>query len=314
MNNSIHVAAAAIFGQDGRLLIAKRPEHVHQGGLWEFPGGKLEAGESVEQALCRELEEELGIRPLRYRPLIQVPYRYPDKTVLLDVWRVLAYSGAAEGKEGQPLRWIEPAALVGSEFPAANRPIIDALQLPDRYLITGAFDHQDDFLARLQQALQAGVPMVQLRAGALERPAFIELARRSLALCRRFNARLIVNGDPLLDQPLDVDGIHLSAAQLKRIDAETLEPWRGKWIGASCHNEVELQRALDIGARYVSLSPVQPTASHPGAAAMGWERFQALVEQVPIPVYALGGMQSTMIEQVVQCGGQGIAAIREFWD
>jgi 8-oxo-dGTP diphosphatase len=87
----LEVAAAAVFDSQGRVLIARRPENVHQGGLWEFPGGKVEPGEAVEQALARELWEELGIRPTRYRRLIRIPHHYPDRSVLLDVWRVEAF-------------------------------------------------------------------------------------------------------------------------------------------------------------------------------------------------------------------------------
>lgn len=132
----IHVAAAVIRAVDGRVLIAKRPLDKHQGGLWEFPGGKVEAGESVEAALARELAEELGITVTAAQPLIQVRHDYPDKQVLLDVWQVLAFSGEPHGAEGQPLAWVEPAQLPGYSFPAANRPIVAAARLPDRYLIT----------------------------------------------------------------------------------------------------------------------------------------------------------------------------------
>ena len=98
----IHVAAAVIRCVDGQILLAKRPEDKHQGGLWEFPGGKVEASETVQAALSRELEEELGIRPSAARPLIQVRHDYPDKQVLLDVWEVSAFTGEPHGAEGQP--------------------------------------------------------------------------------------------------------------------------------------------------------------------------------------------------------------------
>ncbi len=159
----IHVAAAAIFGEDGRLLITRRPDHAHQGGLWEFPGGKVEPGETVQQALFRELKEELGIEPRDYIPLIRIPFSYPDKTVLLDVWRVRSFDGKPQGLEGQPMRWVSVNQLDRAEFPAANCAIIDSLQLPDRYLITGDYTDPEDFLGRLQRALAAGIRMVQLR-------------------------------------------------------------------------------------------------------------------------------------------------------
>ena len=124
----VHVAAAVIRGADGRVLIAKRPQDKHQGGLWEFPGGKVEPGESVESALRRELQEELGIDIRQARPLIQVRHDYPDKQVLLDIWKVTRFLGEPFGKEGQECRWVPLAELHNYQFPDANGPIVARLQ------------------------------------------------------------------------------------------------------------------------------------------------------------------------------------------
>ncbi|MEH6814039.1 MAG: Nudix family hydrolase [Motiliproteus sp.] len=317
MKQSIHVAAAAIFGDDGRLLITRRSDHTHQGGLWEFPGGKVEAGESVQQALCRELKEELDIEPRHYLPLIRIPFSYPDKTVLLDVWRVLSFDGEPKGLEGQPMRWLSVSELDRDEFPAANRAIIDSLQLPDRYLITGDYFEPEDFLKRLQRALDAGVAMVQFRHKTPRIGPMKLLLDKAVALCHAHKALLLVNGDFELAEEVGADGVHLSSTQLMSLNRQQLQQWRQRWpqawIGASCHNEQELQKAAYIGVRYVSLSPVMATASHPETEAMGWQRFQQLVDKVPLPVFALGGMELDALDQVMQSGGQGIAAIREFW-
>ena len=124
----VHVAAAVIRGTDGRILIARRADTQHQGGLWEFPGGKVEEGEAVERALARELEEELGIRVEAARPLIQVQHDYPDKQVLLDIWKVTRFLGEPFGKEGQECRWVPLAELHNYHFPDANGPIVARLQ------------------------------------------------------------------------------------------------------------------------------------------------------------------------------------------
>lgn len=124
---AIHVAAGVIVDRSGRVLIAKRPDHVHQGGLWEFPGGKLDVGETVQQALCRELSEELGITPLEYRPLLEIRHDYPDKSVLLDVWIVTEFSGNPHGREGQAVEWVKKAQLSQYDFPKANIAILDAI-------------------------------------------------------------------------------------------------------------------------------------------------------------------------------------------
>ena len=128
MPDLVHVAVGVICDSQGRLLIARRHENSHQGGLWEFPGGKVEAGESVLQALQRELEEELAIELLAARALLKVEHDYGDKAVLLDVWLVERFSGQAVGREGQPLRWVAPGALADFDFPAANLPIVQACQ------------------------------------------------------------------------------------------------------------------------------------------------------------------------------------------
>jgi 8-oxo-dGTP diphosphatase len=124
----IHVVAAVIVAADKKILLAKRPAHVHQGGLWEFPGGKVEEGENAEQALARELEEELAICVTGAAPLLKVRHDYPEKTVLLDVWKVSSFSGCAKGNEGQPIVWVAIDQLGKYPFPEANQPIVEALQ------------------------------------------------------------------------------------------------------------------------------------------------------------------------------------------
>ncbi len=123
----VHVAVGVISDGGDKVLVARRADHLHQGGLWEFPGGKVEPGETVQQALQRELHEELAIRIDAIEPLLTIAHDYGDKSVLLDVWWVASFTGEPEGREGQPLRWAAIAELRALEFPAANRAIIDAL-------------------------------------------------------------------------------------------------------------------------------------------------------------------------------------------
>jgi 8-oxo-dGTP diphosphatase len=124
----VHVAVGVIVDARRRILLSRRAEDAHQGGLWEFPGGKVEPGESLQDALGRELREELAIEPVHTAPLLEVAHDYGDKRVLLDVHLVWEYSGSATGLEGQPLAWVEAAALGDYAFPAANLPIVKAIQ------------------------------------------------------------------------------------------------------------------------------------------------------------------------------------------
>lgn len=132
-NAPVHVVAAVIYSSTDshKILIAKRPQHVHQGGLWEFPGGKVSDGETPEQALCRELLEELDISIVSYQPLMQISHDYQDKQVFLDIWSVTSFTGEAKGAEGQECRWINIAELLHKntsyQFPEANHAILKKL-------------------------------------------------------------------------------------------------------------------------------------------------------------------------------------------
>jgi len=310
MVSPIHVVAAAISDAEGRILIAKRPDHVHKGGLWEFPGGKLEMGESVEQGLARELDEELGIHPTATEPLICITHHYPECSIKLDIHRVTAFDGEVYGREGQPIRWLRPEEMQLDQFPEADRPVINALRFPDCYLITGADPKQpEQFLQRLDIALQAGVRLVQLRAHSLDAVAYRQLASAALSCCRRYGARLLLNR---VDEMLkEADGLHLTSHWLMQLEHRPIAA--DKLLAASCHNLAELQQAEKMGVDFVLLSPVQPTTSHPETAPLGWDVFAEWVDQVNLPVFALGGMSRSDLTTVKRLGGQGIAAISEFW-
>ena len=305
----IHVAVAVIEDDQGRILLTRRPEGVHQGGLWEFPGGKIEEGEDLALGLEREIREELGLQVLSHRPLITVTHHYSDKSVLLDVHRVTAFSGSPHGREGQPLAWVKPEMLRDYPMPAADRPIINAVKLPGTYLITGP-DPADrvSFLRCLELALQGGGRLVQLRAPELDRETFIGLAHQALACCRAHGAALLLNGDPEWAKLTGADGVHLNSRRLMALETRPLD--NTKWVGASCHDALELSHAQRLGLDFAVLSPVMPTTSHPGARPMGWPAFQRLVSEISLPVFALGGMERHHLQEAWNRGAQGIAGIR----
>lgn len=318
--NYIHVAVGVIKRADGNILIAKRRDDAHQGGLWEFPGGKVEGNESVQSALERELKEELAIHVTHSVPLIQIRHHYRDKSVLLDVWEVDSYTGSPKGNEGQPLEWVRAEQLeTGSDcpypLPAANAAIIKALRLPEALMITGEFDNQKDFLGRLTRALQRGIRLVQFRLSAsldkLSEATRRELLEQACLLCTTYEAKLVVNTAVNIS-PAAPHGIHLPASKLMAFSSRPVGP--EQLFGASCHNQEELQRAAELNVDYVLLSPVKPTSTHPQAQGLGWDQFQSLVKSINIPVYALGGMDTKDIAQARAMGAQGIAAITAFWE
>ncbi len=123
----VHVAVGVLIDDAGRILITRRADDAHQGGLWEFPGGKVEAQESVTEALIRELVEELGVTVHASLPLMEIRHDYGDKQVLLDIHQVRDWQGEPRGLEGQPLAWVAVSGLAQYEFPEANKPIIARL-------------------------------------------------------------------------------------------------------------------------------------------------------------------------------------------
>jgi len=313
----IHVAAAAVLDGNGRVLITRRDDDAHQGGLWEFPGGKLEPGEDIGQGLRRELQEELGISVTKSRPLLKLTHHYHDLSVCLDVHTVTDFEGQPEGLEGQPLRWCELDALDPDEFPAADVPVINALRLPRRYLITGNFDSVADFQNRLERSLANGIKLVQLRIKpdwySQNSNAFDSIVSISKQACASAGAILMMNvpedADARVAKITAVKNLHADSRRLQQLDTRP----DCEWFSASCHTGKDLDKAQSLGADFVVLSPVQYTTSHPDTEPLGWQRFAAMIDDVNIPVYALGGVDASHVDRAIDAGGQGVAAISAFW-
>ena len=306
----LEVAVGVVLNPAGEALIAWRNAKQHQGGRWEFPGGKVHANEPARAALARELNEELGIQPLDVEPLIRLPHDYADRRVVLDVYLVRAWQGEAHGAEGQALRWVLPNELEREDFPAANAAIISALRLPTHYVISPDVAAPEDWLAGLDATLARGERLVQLRIRGDDRKR-LELSREALSRCHQHNAQLLINTDFRLAAEIGADGVHLNSRQLAQGIGRPAD-FTG-WLAASCHNDVDLQRAADCRADFAVLSPVAATASHPGVSPLGWLQWARWVAQARLPVYALGGMHPSDGPLARRHGGQGIAAISGLW-
>lgn len=310
----IHVAVAVVI-RDGRVLIARRPDHAHQGGLLEFPGGKVEPGETVQQALVREIAEEtaLAVPEASLEPVIGIRHDYGDKRVFLDVWCTTEAAGEAVGCEGQPIAWLAPEELQDDQFPAANRPIIRALRLPSSLAITGTITTVDDGVASLQAALEDQMQtLIVLRAPELESDAYRAVAQQAVSVCQSAGTGLIVHGTPerFADTP-GAAGLHLPWREAANLASRPVPS--GVWLGVSCHSADQLAHAVEIGADYATLGPVRVTATHPGAEGIGWDAFRELTAIANIPVFALGGLSPEDIDRARNEGGQGIAGIRFWW-
>lgn len=305
----VDVVAGILTDPAGRVLLAQRLSGTHLGGTWEFPGGKVEPGESIEAALCRELHEELGIEAGVIEPLIAVPWSYPGKAIVLHAFRVVDFTGVPKGRQQQALQWAPLDALAAIPMPAADRPIVSALRLPTTYAITPD-GTADTLLASVEAACAAGQRCVQLRARQVSGHRLATVAAQASAVARRYGSTLLLNGHVDLVRVLDLDGVHLPSVELLAHARRPLDASR--WVAASCHDERELIHAAAIGVDFAVIGPVLPTRSHPDAAPLGWERFAALCALAPFPVYALGGMTRSDIPAAVAAGAQGIAGISAF--
>jgi 8-oxo-dGTP diphosphatase len=293
------------------VLLARRLPQQHLGGLWEFPGGKVEAGESEHAALLRELDEELGIRPTQAEHWMDVRHHYEDaalaRVVVLHVWRVTAWAGEPEGRLGQPLQWVGLNELRLFPFPEANRAIVNALVLPARFLMTGEAASPEDYFTRLELALEAGLRLIALR-GELA----LGLVDEAVARIHAHGALAVLSTTPEHFVALNsaADGLHLNRHLLMSLGVRPAYP---VWVSASCHDAEELAHAARLGLDFAVLSPVLPTLSHPGAETLGWVRFSALVADHALPVYALGGVGDAELSMAQAHGAHGVAAIRAWW-
>ena len=307
----VHVAVGILRDSQGRVLIAQRGGTQHLAGLWEFPGGKVEPGETVLEALKRELFEELGVCIKEAMPLLRIPFDYSNKTVLLDCWTVQSFSSTPIGREGQPLEWVHPKQLHEYPLPEANSPIANALSLPDFIAISGAYSTVDEFRERLQQALASGAKIFYLRD---QSQYFNQQFMASvITQCAEHDVRLVVS-DLVVAKRWPGVGLHLSSRNLALADTGSLGDLSSfPLLGASCHNKEDLLKARVQKVDYAFLSPVNETSSHPLQAPLGLDKFARLIRDAGTPIYALGGMQKADLNWVKCMGGQGIAAISEFW-
>ncbi|MFW5970070.1 MAG: Nudix family hydrolase [Halofilum sp. (in: g-proteobacteria)] len=312
----LRVAVGVVRRPNGQVLVAERDQRRHQGGRLEFPGGKCDPEEPASTALARELREEVGIAVTRSEPLIRVCHDYGDRRVELETFLVNGWRGEPHGAEGQAVRWADPAQLTADRFPAANRPILAALNRPALCLITPDVDAvpaADDLLSGLDRALAARpVGLVQFRRRDRGSPAWRTLAAATAELCATRGVDLMVNGTPdlLEDLPQEV-GLHLPADAVRGLSSRPIAASR--LLSCACHDATEIKRAEAISVDQAVVGPVLPTRTHPGEPTLGWDGLAALTARTTLPVYALGGLQASDLAIARNAGAVGIAGIRGFW-
>ena len=307
----VNVSAGVITRDDGSFLIGQRAPGTFYPGYWEFPGGKVEPGETPAEALKRELEEELGIQVEQLNPWLVREHDYEHAHVRLHFFEVPKWQGTVNDHVHSDLAWVMPGAVDRSPMLPANGPILKALTLPRRMGITcAAMIGVQVQLDALDLALAAGLKLIQIREAGLadaERRAFArEVVRRAKAV----GALVVINADPELASAVGAHGLHLPAAQLMRLQTRPAQ----QWVGASCHSRAELEHAAALGLDYALLGPVKATLTHPGQEPLGWEAFSALSAGLPMPVLALGGLDEDDMSAARAAGAHGIAAIRSSWE
>ena len=293
----IDVAAAVILRPDGSFLMARRPPGKLYAGYWEFPGGKIEPGEAPAAAIARELHEELGIDIGAPCPWITRVFEYPHGTVHLRFFRIFEWQGEPHPREGQDIGWQRLDALVSGPMLPANAPVLASLALPWEYAVTDASRlGVPAMLAHLERRLKAGLKLIQVREPEL--PEAEWFAGQVIEIAHRHGAKVLTK-----TPQRGADGIHFTAAQLMALEAR---PKQGL-AAASCHTRQEFERAVGLGMDFAVLGSVKDKA------AIGWERFAALVQNPGIPVYAIGGLSPGDLAEARRHGAHGLAMIRGSW-
>ena len=306
----MYVMAGLLLDASGRVLLAQRPAGKHLAGYWEFPGGKVEPGEPLLDALARELREELGVELQSATPLIRVPWCYDERELVLDAWVVDRWLGSPQSLEGQPLHWCDPAAIDPAVMTPADRPILQALRLPNQYVMTPAevfLEARHAWPDRIAAAIGAGARLLQLPHGPVE--TVRALAADLLPVAKQHGAQLLLQGDVEGARRLGI-GVHLTHDQFLAASARPL-PW-ARLIGVSCQNAAELAAATRMRADFATLSPMF-TNDAAGRSAHDWAQYQLAVEAASLPVYALGLPGELLPADAVSFGGQGVASVPDDW-
>ncbi|GHD77731.1 hypothetical protein GCM10011419_18880 [Vogesella fluminis] len=306
----ISVVAGALMRADGSFMLGSRPAGKPYAGYWEFPGGKVEPGETPLAALVREFREEMGIEVSHATPWLTRIHHYEHASVHLRFFRIWAWQGTPQPHEGQSFAWQTPGHHSVTPMLPANDPVLRSLQLPDVLQISCVSEcGRDHTLEVLAQRDNPGWVMV--REPQKSREQLADFVAEVADIVHPRGGKLLVNTDPAWIRGWPVDGLHLSGQRLAALDER---PPHLAWVGASAHSSAELARAAALGLDYALLGHVQPTASHPQQATLGWNGFARLLQnEIPLPVFAIGGLQAADLDTARTHGAHGIALMRGAW-
>ena len=306
----INVSVGVLIDSNKKILLAQRPKSRSWSGWWEFPGGKLEKNESPEEALVRELKEEVGIIVVNYEKWVTRNYSYEEHNITLFFFKVTGWNGDLIPKENQKLLWINPCEANKATILPANVFILNALSLPTQYGITNISETPKEiFLNQLLKQLEQGLRMIQIREKNLPIEEFKKITLEIIKICKPFSAKVILNSTIELVNDVNANGVHLNSIELKKFTKKS----KNIIVSASCHSEEDVKVAQDKGIDFVVLSPVNKTISHPRIVPMGWGNFLKISNKFDIPIYALGGMKKNDINIALESGAIGISSQRDIW-
>lgn len=302
------VAVAILQKPDGSFLLSSRPEGKPYPHYWEFPGGKIEPGETVLGAMVRELQEELDVTITRASPWFTFLMHYTHATVRLHCWRVQEWAGELRGMEGQSFQWQASVdrIAVSPTLPGCV-PIFQALRMPTTYAITNAGElGETEYLRRLDVALDGGLKLVQVREKDMAPVRLTAFAIDVVARAHAHGAKVLINGDADLARATGADGLHLPASRLVSLTGRP----HFELVSASTHSRAEIERAGELKCDFAVLGAVQKTLTHPELEPLGWPKFAELALDAPLPVFAIGGMQADDLAEAQRQGAHGIALQR----
>ena len=306
----INVAVGVLIDSNKKILLAQRSKSRTWAGWWEFPGGKLEKNELPEEALIRELKEEVDIDVVNYKKWVTRNYAYEEHNVTLYFFKVTQWNGELNPRENQKLLWISPREVNKTTILPPNIFILNALSLPTHYGITNISETPKEiFLTQLLKQLEQGLRMIQIREKNLPLEELKEITLEIIRICKPFSAKVILNSSIELANDLNANGVHLNSIELKKFTKKS----KNIIVGASCHSEEDLKIAQDKEVDFVVFSPVNKTISHPEIVPLGWVKFLSIANKFDIPIYALGGMKKSDINNALDSGAIGIASQRDIW-
>ena len=306
----VNVSVAVLINNNRQVLLGQRLHPKSWEGWWEFPGGKIEKGETSVDALYREIDEEIGVKITQFKKWVIRKYSHGGNDITLHFFKVYGWEGEVTSKENQKLVWTHLQNPNVSPILPANLFIQKAFDLPKYYAITNLSETSKKvFFNQLQNRISNGLKMIQVREKNISFDEFKIFSNEVIKICKPKGVKVIINSDVNLAYEIKADGVHLRSKDLisiKKIPKNLI-------VSASCHTQEEIYIAEKLNINFLVLSAIKKTLSHPDIKPIGWDEFEKIVNRVNTPIYALGGLGVNDYSVALENGAIGIASQRSIW-